>query len=156
MKTLALLLVLGLARLGATDITTTMTWSVTLSASDLSGGAGTNVPSILTSSSSVTQISLANTLSSVLYHVYAHVQAVTWPAGSTLWVRRTSDGTALLGLSTISGGTNYIALSTVDQEIFVGLLDRSGIAMQYKIDGLSLAVAPATYSVNVVYTVLPP
>lgn len=131
-------------------------WTKTISSANLTGGAGTNLVSTHESVNGVISLDVSNTPSTILYYrVYARYTGPTWPAGLTLAVKRTADGISLLPLSVILGSTDYITLSSTDTEIFSGLLDRSGITLQIRVTGMSVALAPAVYQANIVFTITP-
>jgi hypothetical protein len=140
----------------AATLAATGSWTKTISAANLTGGAGTNLVSTHESANGVISLDVSNTPSTVLfYKVYARYTGPTWPSGVTLAVKRTADGISLLPLSVILGSTDYITLGSTDTEIFTGLLDRSGITLQVRVSGLSVAVTPAVYQANIVFTITP-
>jgi hypothetical protein len=153
-KRLLFLFLLASVRLSAATIVATGSWSMSLGTSDLLGGAGTNLPSTVTSTSSIITVDVTNAPLVGVYHVYARVSG-TVPAGVTIWMQRTSDGSSFLNLGAITGGSAYQSLGGTDTEIFAGALDRYTIALQLKVTGVSVGITPATYQPNIILTVTP-
>ena len=76
----------------------------------------------------------------------------SWHNDLIVYVKRTSDGQ---GGGSISGGLDYVFVLTIGQALFFsGKGDRSNIAVQYKVTGMSVDVSPATYNTTVVFTVV--
>lgn len=136
----------AVAQLG--DITATGGWTRTISASDLTGGAGSNLTSQYDSATNATTI---NINVSVLVGVTVRRVGVNWHDDLQLQVRRSSNGS---GLGSISGGTSFQALGLVDQQLFSVLLLRSNVTAQYRLTGMSVSVPPGSYSSTVIYTLI--
>ena len=135
----------------AADLFSSGDWSETIDASDLIAGAGTDLISQYESATAATLITISNAPETGTWRVNARRLDSTWHNDFALYVRRTSDGS---GPGTISGGAAYMELTTVDSEMFSGTKDRSDIAMQYKLSGMSVNVSPETYSSTVILTVV--
>ncbi len=134
--------------LEAADITATGGWSETIDASDLIGGAGTDLTGSYESSPSATVIDITALGN---YRVDVRRSDTNWSTSFTLYVKRTSDGA---GSGTISGGTSYIAVPTTDTEFFSGSLDRTNIDVQYQLSGMSVSISPDTYSTTLTFTIV--
>ena len=67
-----------------------------------------------------------------------------------MYVQRTSDGS---GSGSIAGGTSYQEVTDTDVKLFWGQNNRSGIDLQLQLTGVSIQVAPDTYTTTVYYTV---
>ncbi len=134
------------------DITATGNWSETIDASDLIGGAGSDLTSTYESASAQTSITITNTQNNVDdWRVDVRRADTTWHGNFTLSVQRTGDGT---GGGSISGGVSYQAVGTTDASFFSGAGDRTGITVQLKLDGMSVQVPINTYSTTVTFTVV--
>ena len=128
--------------------TGTGSWSeIVNSTTSLRGRAAIWSPRFKSSSGQGT-LGISNTLTGS-WTVKARKNDVNWPSGVNIAVKRTGGGS---GFCTISGGTSYLTLTTADQTLFSGSLNRSGIPLQLKTEGLSVSHAPNTYSLNAIYT----
>ena len=136
----------------AADITVAGDWLRTITKTDLTAGAGSDLASTYESDAGVTTVAIANT-SGGAWRVSLRRADGTWNSNVSLWVRRSSTGS---GSGTISGGTTYVQLAALDTEVFSGTGDRSSVTLQFKLTGMSKNVAPGTYSTTVVYTVSSP
>ena len=136
------------SRLAAVDIATVGDWAESHNAGDLTSGAGSDLPSSITSISGVTTLAVSNV--SGAWHVKVRRSGSTWDSHFTLYIRRTSAG---IGSGSISGGDSYIEVTSTDTEIFTGSDPRSAIAVQYKITGTNHHTPPATYLSTLTFTV---
>jgi hypothetical protein len=134
----------------AVDISSSGDWTRTITAADLTGGAGSDLNSQYDSPVGITALNISNV--SGTWHVNVRRDTTVWPAGLHVWVRRTSDGT---GTGSISGGAGYVEITTLDTEIFSGTEARDNVALQFRVTGLSKTVTPDTYVSSVIYTVTP-
>lgn len=145
---LSLLLSLAIAAPGA-DVSSVGNWTETIDASDLIAGAGSNVTSQYESVTGSTTLDIVNTAGGS-WRIVARRSDGTWHGNLTLFVRRTSDGS---GSGSVLSGASYVQLSTLDTEIFTGTGDRTNIAVQLKLTGMSKDVSPNTYSSGIIFTV---
>ncbi|HZZ18956.1 MAG TPA: hypothetical protein VFE25_06280 [Opitutaceae bacterium] len=155
MKRLVVLLLLATASLRASNLTMTGGWSQSLSAVNLTGGAGTNLSPSYSSAATALTATITGSPLTLFYSVSAHVAASGLPPGVTLAVTRTGDGTAIPILSAVTGGTSAVTLTSTDTVIFSGFLDRSAIPLQVTASGVSVSITPGTYMSGVVFTVSP-
>lgn len=132
----------------AGDIVATGGWSETIDSSDLAAGPGSDLVASHESNSSATNIDLTAVGD---YRVDVRRADGTWSGDFTLYVRRTQPGS---GAGSISGGTTYQEITTSDAELFTGNADRTGIKIQYQVDGLSVTISPDTYSSTVTFTIV--
>jgi hypothetical protein len=132
----------------ATDLTSSGDWVETLNATNLSTGAGSDLPACLQSISGITTLSVSNVTGS--WRVTARSNVSTWDSHLTLYVRRTSAG---IGSGTITGGDAYVAITSTDSDFFSGSNARSSISVQYKLAGLAHNLSPATYLSSLTFTV---
>lgn len=77
----------------------------------------------------------------------------TWHNDLSLEVQRTSDGS---GPGSISGGTTYIEVTTIDMEFYSGDRSRQNVDVQLKISGVSVSLGIGSFSTTVTYTVTTP
>ncbi|HDQ45691.1 MAG TPA: hypothetical protein ENN17_09390 [bacterium] len=84
------------------------------------------------------------------YRVDVRRNDTLWEMAWTLSVRRTSGGTVW---GSISGGTTYQAITSVDQQFFTGRCWFAyNLPLQYRLTGVSATQVAQTYSTTVVYT----
>lgn len=86
-----------------------------------------------------------------------HTPAEPWPAGLVLKTKRTSGGEGL-NLASLSGGVSYITLTNTDQIYFslgglISLTAVNNVAIQYRIEGISVLLPVKNYATTVTYTV---
>lgn len=153
-KFLILLVMFGLIATGekgeaAVSITVSGSWSLSIDASDLVAGAGSDL--IGTYQSNSDQIVLDIDVGKGNFRVDVSKINTNWHSDFQLYVRRTSDGT---GSGKISGGTSYQEVTDTYQSFFTFKKDRTGINLQLKLSGVSVQVAPDTYTTTVYYTVV--
>jgi hypothetical protein len=132
----------------AGDIVATGSWSRTIDASDLASGPGSDLNPSYESNASATDIGLT---AAADYRVDVRRTDGTWDGDFMLYVRRTQVGA---GAGSISGGTAYQSVTTTDAEFFTGTGDRTGIKVQYQLDGMSVTISPDTYSSTVTFTIV--
>ncbi|MDD5712577.1 MAG: hypothetical protein PHY31_07465 [Smithellaceae bacterium] len=135
----------------AVGISATGSWSETINANDLTGGAGSILNSTYESGSSQINIDITGLLALLGWRVDVSKTDGNWNSGMHLYVRRTANGS---GLGSISGGTSYQELTGASSTFFNGLGNRSGIKLQFKLDGITMQLPPATYTTTVYYTVI--
>jgi hypothetical protein len=137
---------------GAISISLVGVWSETVDASDLAGGAGSDLISTYESASNQVSIDLTGTTGdSDAWRVDIKRADTAWHGDLHLSLRRTSDGS---GSGSISGGASYQEITDTYSEFFSGSGDRTGINVQLKINGVSVGVPADSYSTTVYYTVV--
>ncbi len=139
--------------LAVLSIATTGSWSKSVDANDLVAGAGTDLVSTQTSSSNQGSIDVSGTTGdSDNWRIDVKRVDTTWDSDFTIYVRRTGDGT---GSGSISGGTTFQEVTTTDATFFSGSGDRSGINVEFKIEGFSVGTIPVdTYDTAITYTIV--
>lgn len=130
------------------DIVATGGWSLTVDSADLTAGAGSDLTATYESAASATDLAITATAD---YRVDIRRTDGNWDGDFTLSAKRTQDGS---GSGSISGGTTYLSITTTDEEFFTGNSDRTGVKVQYQLEGLSVTIAPDTYSSTVTYTIV--
>lgn len=143
-----LTLALAIATPGA-DVSSVGNWTEIIDANDLIAGAGSNVTSQYESVTGSTTLDIVNTTGGS-WRIAARRSDGTWHGNFTLSVRRTSDGN---GSGSILGGASYVQISTLDTDIFTGTGDRTSIAVQFKLTGMSKDISPNTYSSGIIFTI---
>lgn len=81
-----------------------------------------------------------------------------WDNSLILSARRTSNGTTLCVLCTITGGTNYQPIALTDIELYriravLALASYSNINIQLQLSGVSVTLPADTYQSRIVFTV---
>lgn len=127
-------------------------WVKIVGSTELIMGAGSELRSSYMSAENATTLNI-NRARGKDYYWRVEVKRidVNWPSGLTLYVRRTSDG---IGYGSISGGTTFIPISSINQIFFEGSDNRSSINCQYKLDGVSIDISPGSYITTIIYTVI--
>lgn len=141
----------GLSQLQAANISASGGWTLSLSSSNLTGGAGSDLTATYTSTANATILNVASPGNGT-WRVYINRNDSSWPADFLLYAQRTSTGT---GSGTISGGTSYQQITTGQVSFFTGSKNRTGINIRYQLRGASIQVSPGTYNTTVVYTITP-
>ena len=130
-------------------------WSKTITTSNLTAGAGSNLTSTYESTTTQANIDISLTLGLLdRWRVDVHKVDGTWHSDVHLYIRRSSDGSTDLGLGTISGGTSYIEVTGISQTFFSGSGNRYDAEVQLKLTGISLSIPPGTYSATVYITLV--
>lgn len=124
-------------------------WQLTVGAAELTGGAGTDFPAI--ESAAVAQNIWVKKGAGNWRIDVSRGGEPTWDDRIVVYVRRTSDGDA----GTVSGGTTYQEITTVDTSFFTGTGLPKFITLQFMTDGAFAAagVAVGTYTTTVTYTI---
>lgn len=144
-------LLMPLAACASSTITVTGGWNEMINASDLTAGAGSDITGTLTSSSNVTYITITAASPEENWRLEVRRIDSNWNSQCTLWVRRTSDGS---GSGSITGGTAYQEVTTTNQQFFSGTGSRSDITCEYKLEGMSIQIDPASYSTSVIFSIV--
>lgn len=131
----------------AANITITGSWSLSIGSGNLQGGAGSNLTATYTSATN--QVTMAVTTTLTNWRVDILRIDSNWNANLVLSIRRTSSGT---GTGTVSGGTTYLTITTTSQTFVTGSGNRSGIALQERIGGVSVSIPPGTYTTTIQFT----
>jgi len=155
---------------GQGNITCNGSWDLVISSSDMLGGAGSNLNSTYTSASDQVLIGVwqlywlgfGTGSRTWNWAVDVNRSGGTWHGDFVLSVRRTGSGTSDDTYS-ITDGTNYQPISTIQTELFQGTLSGSGflllflnaddIPVQYQLSGVSATIPANNYSTTIVYTV---
>ena len=127
-------------------------WTLTLRATDLIGGAGTDYLSEQESAVDQISITISKTATPTTpWRMDIKRVDINWNPNLHLYGRRTADGT---GTGTINGGTVYQEITLTDQEFFTGTGERSKIEVQLKLSGISVFnLVEDTFDTTLYYTV---
>ena len=139
----------------AVDIVATGgSWSKVFGASDLLGGAGTDIIMPYETASGVITLDIINTGGSA-WTVRVRRTDTNWRAADfTLSVLRSGTGG---GTGSLSGdGATYQAITTSDIAFFRGTGDKTTVPLQFRLQGVSVKVPVDSYATTVTYTVLTP
>jgi len=132
-------------------IDVTGSWSLSIDASDLVAGAGSDLIDTYESASDEVHIDISVWgRGSRSWRVDVRKSDSSWHGNYHLYVRRTSNGS---GWGSISGGTSYQEVTDTDQSFFSGNWGRSNIHIQLRLSGVSVQIPPNTYTTTVIYTV---
>jgi hypothetical protein len=131
------------------DITVTGSWFLTIDASDLQAGAGSDLNDKYTSANDAVHIDISNTSGN--WRVDVRRADSNWHSDFILKVKRNSDGT---GSGTISGGTTEVTVPQTDQEFFTGSSDRDDVHVELTLENVSVQIPPDNYTTTVYYTVV--
>lgn len=145
-----LLTLLGVSRLAAQTISVSGAWDLTLSASNLVSGAGSNLTDTYTSATDAAYIDISVFPYVWNWQVSVNMTVTRWNSNLQLWARRSGNGSTWFG--SITGGTAYQQVTTTAQPFFTGFLNRSNVPIQYQIRNVTALIPAATYTVSVVYT----
>lgn len=114
-------------------------WSETIDEYDLTSGAGSDLQSTYESATDATLLTISECQNSDdTWKVNVSYSSSSWP----------------FSLSVKKSGGNYQTITTTQTDFFSGSGDTSGIALQYKLEGVSIKIAPGTYSTTITYTVV--
>ncbi len=135
----------------AVDLGGTGSWAPSVDASNLTGGAGTNLAPSYESAADQITLDITNASPSLGWRVDVQRVDTLWPSGLVLSVRRTGDGA---GLGSIAGGASYQTVSPSSSAFFSGLLDCPSVPVQIKLSGVSVAILPGAYATTLTFTVV--
>ena len=147
------LVAIGVATYASISITVVSDgWLEIIDESDLIAGAGSDLRSTYESGSSEVSIDILGTSGGEdNWRVDVKRVDTGWHNDLSLYAQRTSNGS---GGGTISGGSQYMVVSTSDQTFFSGSGDRAGIEVQLKLSGVSIQIPLGTYTTTLYYTVV--
>jgi hypothetical protein len=142
-----ILLPLAYAEAGKVDISASGAWNFTITAADLTAGAGSDIKDKV-SASNATLVTVSAT--GFNWKVNIRRSDSLWHGNLGLYTMRTSNGT---GSGIVSGGTSYVPIGTTDTQFLSGSGSKSNMSVQYKLSS-SVSVPPGSYSTTVIYTII--
>lgn len=150
LRTCCIILALCSSPLWAITISVSSNWSLHIGSGDLQAGAGSDVRHTYTTPAGTPPaLSILNTGNGE-WRVDARRSDTAWYHGLTLAVKRLDGGS---GSGSISGGDSFQIVDGTDATLFSGTNDRTNIAIQVQLGGVSYAIPPATYTTTILYTV---
>lgn len=149
------ILALGLALGGsarAMDLAVSGAYDVSVSAVDLTAGAGSPLPSTVTSATSEVLLDVAATTGAAdAWRVDVRRIDGVWDPDIRVWIRRTGEGS---GPGTVTDGTAWVEVGPTLVPFFSGTADCGSTPVQIRITGLSLAVPPGALATVLQYTLV--
>ena len=137
---------------GALDLAASGSWSLGVDATDLLAGAGSPLQDSYDSGGGAVALEISATGgSSDAWRIDVRRATSGWDPDLHLWIRRTSDGS---GPGSVSDGTSWQEVGATDSALFTGEGDRTGITVQLRITGVSLAISPDAFLATVHYTLV--
>ena len=139
----------------AIEINTTGIWSLSITASDLTGAAGSDLKSEYESISGQVSLTISEVVGESTWRVDVKRDNQDWPEveeNPKLSLKRTDSGTG----GSVSGGETYLQLTSAYQTLFSGSGNVSDIKVQLKISNISVQTSVGDYSTTVCYTVVEP
>lgn len=134
----------------AMDLTVDGTWSLAVTSDDFIGGPGSELQSTYESQPGQVLLGISRTGGiSSKWRLDVRSANAKWPGPLRLFVRVADLG---IGSGLINGSESYQEIEGADHAILSGSGDRNAIAVVFKLTGMSLGVAPGTYSTNVIFT----
>ncbi len=134
------------------SITVDGSWMETIDTNDLTGGAGSDLEPNHYSSIGEITIEVSDATANH-WTVSINRSGTNWPSGVRLVAKRTGDGEGS-NPSWVSGGTTFLEVTETPTEFFNGYKDRNSITVQIGIENVSVDVAPDTYAIDVIYTIV--
>lgn len=132
----------------ATDISASGIWSPSLQGRDLGAGAGGPLRSTLESPAGQVVLIISNA-GAASWEVTVRNDGTALPAGVQMSVRVTSAGT---GNGVLSAAGAYVRLDGSAQTLLTGSGERSGVLLQFRLDGISLRNPVGHYAATVIYS----
>jgi hypothetical protein len=137
---------------GAISIDVIGDWNKSIGSSDLQSGAGSDLISSHESATDQLICDVSNTAGTGdTWRIDVKKSNISWNENVHLYMQRTTDGT---GFGSISGGSSYIELSDTDQAFFEGSGDRNMVALQLKVDGITILLGQMQLSCSITYTIV--
>lgn len=133
------------AAAGASDIGASGTWAPALRGSDL---AGAPIRSAIESAAGQVVLAISNA-GAASWEVTVRNDGTALPAGVQMSVRVSAVGS---GAGAVSGGSAYVRLDGSTQVLLSGTGERSGVQLQFRLDGTSVRNAVGHYSTTIIYS----
>ncbi len=136
----------------AANINISGSWFRVIGAGDLQGGAGSSLASTYESAADQVSLSVTGAGSATTWRVDVRRVDSNWHADFVLSIRRTNNGSG--GSGSVSGGTTYLQITTTSQTFVTGRRNRSGIALQERLGGVSVSIPVMAYTTTIEYTLV--
>lgn len=155
-RAVCVLLIVGCTSVGHArqgDVTSVGGWSLVVGATNLVAGAGSDLLGTYQSAGNQTLVTVNNTLNkNDAWRLDVRRNDILWRAGLTLSVKRTAYGSGP-GVNP-TGGQAYQSIGTNSTTLLSGAGNRSGIALQFQLDGVSIQLPPAIYMTTLTFTLV--
>ena len=135
----------------AITLTVSGSWDLSIDATDLAGGAGSDLIDTYESDPAAVSLTILDIAPAVPWRIDIRKVDLYWPAAFSPYARRTSSGT---GSGSVAGGDSYQIITDSDSAFFSGIGDRTDISIQLKLTGVTIQVPPDSYTTTVQYTVV--
>lgn len=132
----------------AANITVYGSWSLTIGAGNLTGGAGSNLTPTYTTAAGAISMDVQNQAHKGWTISVLRIDT-SWNANFVLSIIRTGNGS---GTGTVSGGATYLTITTTSQTFVTGTNDLTGITLQEQLSGVSASIPAATYTTTIQFT----
>lgn len=132
----------------ATDISASGTWSPSLKRSDLAAGAGGLLRSTQQSPAGQVVLSITNA-GAESWEIVVRNDGAALPAGVQMSIRVAAAGT---GSGVVSANGAYVRLDGGAQVLLAGSGDRTGVLLQFQLDGISVRNDVGHYATTVIYS----
>lgn len=87
------------------------------------------------------------------YRIDIRKNDIDWHPSLQLYARRSGDGNAQQGNSTITGGNAFQLLTNTNQLFFTGSRGRTNVPVQFQLTGVSVLIPAKTHITTVIYTI---
>ncbi|MBI2569939.1 MAG: hypothetical protein HYV63_23285 [Candidatus Schekmanbacteria bacterium] len=143
---------LGSLAQAAISITADADWSPSVGAADLQAGPGSNLAALKLSPPGHVVIEITGTTGNFdFWQVDVHRVNFGWHPSLGIAVKRMGPGA---GPGAVNGGLIPVDVTLTPTNFFSGRGDRVAIPIEVSINGISVAIPPATYTTRVVFTVI--
>lgn len=132
----------------ATDLSASGLWSPSLQRADLAAGAGSALRSTVESPAGQVVLIVSNA-GAASWEVSVRNDGTALPAGVQMSVRVASAGT---GNGAVSAAGAYVRLDGSSQVLLSGSGDRTGVLLQFRLDGTSVRDAVGHYGATILYS----
>jgi hypothetical protein len=134
----------------AANITITGTWAPMIGAGDLLDGPGSGLAATYESPADQITMRISGAGNQAWRVDVLRIDSV-WHPDLVLSIRRTGYGR---GRGTVAGGTVYLPVLTTSQTFVTGSGNVSGIPLQERLSGVSIAIPVGAYTTTIQYTVV--
>ena len=138
-------------------ITQVTTWRSNIDEAQFSipDEAGSDINGTIESAANYNQLDILNLANTQGWKVTVSKQDINWPASFIPYLQRTSNGMpcgTCSGINSLSSYTGYMQITNMEQDFIFGSGEVSDIDIQFRIEGLSLAVDAQNYTTEIIFT----
>lgn len=132
-------------------------WTTQLDGTNLTipSEAGADLNPTIETVSNFNNLSVQNVTDALNWKITISKQDLNWTSSFLPSVQRTSDGTpcgTCAGVNTGKSITGYLQVTDIEQDFLFGTGSVQNINLQFKVDGISLAVPAQNYQTRVIFT----